>query len=292
MEDYSPELWALTGSKGAAVLGMLRNILGDDKFFETLKTFAQGDGWKPVNTDDFQKVAETVSKKELGYFFTEWIESSGAPQFKLEYTIFREQDKGFRVMGKITQDLDTFRMPVELKITTDGSPEQKQVEVVGTSSEFSVDTFGKPKDVEIDPASMVLHYEPDIRVKVAIRKGEQFAQLSEFGDAIREYQKALETSRTSSLAHYRLAEIYFLQQTWQSAINEFRESLNGDLNPKWTEVWAHINMGRIYDISGSRDRAVNEYNLAIRTKDNTQGAQSEAAKLLKTPYEKPKRIDQ
>jgi tetratricopeptide (TPR) repeat protein len=292
LEDYSPELWALTGAKGATVLSMLRNMLGDEKFFETLKTFAQDDGWKPVNTDDFQKVAETVSKKDLGYFFTEWIESSGAPQFKLEYTVFREQGKGFRVMGKITQDLDTFRMPVDLRIETEGKPEEAKVEVVGTSSEFSVDTFGKPKNVSIDPNSMVLHYEPNVRVAVAIRKGEQFAQLSEFGDALKEYSKALETNRTSSLAHYRMAEVYFLQQTWQSAINEFRESLNGDLEPKWTEVWAHINMGRIYDISGSRDRAVNEYNLAIRTKDDTQGAQAEAAKLLKTAYEKPKRIDQ
>jgi tetratricopeptide (TPR) repeat protein len=166
------------------------------------------------------------------------------------------------------------------------------VEVVGTSSEFSVDTFGKPKNVSIDPNSLVLHYEPSIRVAVAIRRGEQFAELSEFGDAIKEYAKALETNHNSSLAHYRTAEVYFLQQNWQTALNEFRQALDGDLEPKWTEVWSHINMGRIYDISGSRDRAVNEYNLAIRTKDDTQGAQTEAAKLLKTQYEKPKRIEQ
>jgi hypothetical protein len=287
LEDYSPELAALTGAKGATVLSMLRNMLGDEKFFETLKSFAQDAGWKPVNTDDFQKIAETVSKKELGWFFTEWIESSAAPQFKLEYTVFREQQspaagqtpatKGFRIMGKITQDMDTFRMPVDLRIETEGNPETAHVEVVGTSSEFSVDTFGKPKSVTIDPGSLVLHYEPSIRVQVAIRRGEQFAQLSEFGDAIREYSKALETNHNSSLAHYRTGEVYFLQQTWQSAINEFRAALDGDLDPKWTEVWSHINMGRIYDISGQRDRAVNEYNLAIRTKDDTQGAQAEAA---------------
>ena len=34
LEDYSPELWALTGSKGAAVLHMLRFVIGDEKFFE------------------------------------------------------------------------------------------------------------------------------------------------------------------------------------------------------------------------------------------------------------------
>ena len=36
-------------------------------------------------------------------------------------------------------------MPVTLHIETDGNPEEKQIEVVGTSSEFSVDTFGKPR---------------------------------------------------------------------------------------------------------------------------------------------------
>jgi tetratricopeptide (TPR) repeat protein len=291
LEDYSPEFWALTGSKGAGVLSMLRYAIGDDKFFQTLKTYAQQYAWKSVNTDDFRKVAENASGQDLGYFFIQWIESSGAPEFKLEYTIFRTQ-KGFRVMGKISQDLDTFRMPVDLKIETEGKPEEKRVEVVGTSSEFSVDTFGKPKNVIIDPGNRVLRYGNEVRVAVAIRRGEQFAELSEFGDALKEYQKALETTRNSSLANYRIAEIFFLQQNWQAAANSFREVLNGDLEPKWTEVWAHINLGKIFDVTGQRERAVNEYNLAIRTKDNTQGAQEEAAKYLKTPYERQRRPEQ
>jgi tetratricopeptide (TPR) repeat protein len=291
LEDYSPELWALTGAKGAAVLNMLRYVMGDDKFFQALKAYAQQYAWKSVNTDDFRKVAEDASGQSLDYFFIQWIESSSAPEFKLEYTIFRTQ-KGFRVMGKISQDLDTFRMPVDLKIETEGNPEQKRVEVVGTSSEFSVDTFGKPKNVIIDPANRVLRFGNEVRVAVAIRRGEQFAELSQFGDALKEYQRALETTRNSSLANYRIAEVFFLQQNWQAAANSFREVLNGDLDPKWTEVWAHINLGKIFDVTGQRERAVNEYNLAIRTKDNTQGAQEEAAKYLKTPYERQRRPEQ
>ena len=291
LEDYSPELWALTGSKGAAVMNMLRYVMGDDKFFRALKQYAQNFSWKSALTDDFRKIASDVSGQDLGYFFIQWIESSGAPEFKLDYTIYRTQ-KGFRVMGKIAQDLDTFRMPVVLKIETEGNPEEKKVDVVGTSSEFSVDTFGKPKNVVIDPSEQVLRYSIDIRVAVAIRRGEQFAELNEFGEALKEYQKALETNRTSSLAHYRIAEVFFLQNNYQSAANEFREVLNGDLMPKWTEVWAHIHLGMIFDITGQRERAVNEYNLAVRTKDNTQNAQEEAGKYLKTPYERQKRAEQ
>jgi aminopeptidase N len=285
LEDYSPEYWASTAGKGAAILNMLRSVIGNDAFAKVMNKFSEQHAWQSVSTADFRKTAEEVSGQNLQYFFLQWIESSGAPEFKLEYTVFRTQ-KGFRVMGKISQDLDTFHMPVDLKIETEGNPETKRVDVVGTSSEFTVDTFGKPKQVTIDPNGAVLRWGPPMRVAVAIKRGEQFAEIGEFGDALKEYQKALEVSHGSSLAHYRVAEIFFLQNNYQSAANEFRESLNGDLDPKWTEVWAHIKLGNIFDVSGQRDRAVNEYNLAMRTRDDTQGAQAEASKYLKTPYER------
>jgi tetratricopeptide (TPR) repeat protein len=285
LEDYSPEFWATTAAKGAALLNMLRGLMGNDNFSKLMATFPGQYGWQSVSTADFRKVAEQISGENLQYFFLQWLESSGAPEFKLEYTVFRTQ-KGFRVMGKISQDLDTFHMPVDLKIETEGNPESKRIDVVGTSSEFTVDTFGKPKSVSIDPAGSVLRWNPATRVAVAIKRGEQFVEVSDYGSALKEFQKALEVNRNSSLAHYRLGEAFFLQASDQTAANEFRESLNGDLDPKWTEVWAHIHLGMIYDLHGQRDRAVNEYNQAIRTKDNTQGAQEEAAKYLKTPYER------
>jgi tetratricopeptide (TPR) repeat protein len=287
LDDYSPELWALTGSKGAVVMNMLRYIVGDQKFLAAVKQYLQDHAWKSAATEDLRKAFETASALDLRGFFIQWIESSGAPEFKLEYTVFRTQ-KGFRVTGKISQDLDTFRMPVDIKIETEGNPEKKSVDVVGTSSEFSIDTFGKPKSVSIDPDNRVLRYSPNIRVAVAIKKGYQFAEISEFSEALREYQKALETQKNNSLAHYRIAEVYFLQNNYQSAANEFRETLNGDLEPKWTEVWSHIWLGKIFDITSQRDRAVNEYQQAQRTRDNTQGAQDEVQNLLRKPYERKK----
>ncbi len=285
LEDYSPEYWAATAGKGAAVFHMLRGVIGADNFGKLLKASADQFAYKTISTDDLRKLAEQISGQNLQAFFIQWIESTGAPEFKLEYTVFRTT-KGFRVMGKITQDLDTFRMPVDLIIETEGNPEEKRVEVVGAASEFIIEAFGKPKRVLIDPTMRVLRYNNQVRVAVAIRRGEQFAEVGEFGEALKEYQKALDVNRASSLSHYRVAEIFFLQNNYQSAANEFREALNGDLEPKWTEVWSHINLGKIFDITGQRERAVNEYNLALRTKDNTQGALEEAAKYAKEPYQR------
>jgi aminopeptidase N len=290
LEDYSVEYWAVTAGKGAAFLNMLRLAMGDQNFFKLLKVLPDHFAWKTVSTRQFEDIAEQVAGDKLDYLFLQWIDSSGAPEFKLEYTVFRTA-KGFRVMGKVSQDLDTFHMPVTLHIETEGNPEDKQIEVVGTSSEFSVDTFGKPKVVSLDPKDIVLRYTPAMRVAVAIRRGEQFAEIGEYAEAQKEYQKALDVQRNSSMAHYRVGELFFQQNNYQSAANEFREALNGDLDPHWIEVWAHINLGKIFDITSQRERAVSEYHQAVRTKDNTQNAQEEAAKYLKSPFERKRSED-
>ncbi|HNY39822.1 MAG TPA: M1 family aminopeptidase [Bryobacteraceae bacterium] len=285
-EDYSPEFFAVTGSKGAAAIHMLRGVLGEENFLKLLRAIPDQFANKQITTDDYRKVAESLARQNLQGFFIQWLESTGAPEFKTEYTVYRTQ-KGFRIRGKITQDLDTFRMPVDLRIETEGNPEEKRVEVVGPQTEFVVESFGKPKRIIVDPNSRVLRMSPQMRVSVAIRRGEQFAELGNYNEALKEYQKALEANRNSSLAHYRIAEVFFLQGNYQSAVNEFREALNGDLDPKWTEVWSHINMGKVFDVTQQRERAMNEYTQAVRTKDNTQGAQEEAAKYMKEPYQRP-----
>jgi tetratricopeptide (TPR) repeat protein len=108
-------------------------------------------------------------------------------------------------------------------------------------------------------------------------------------DTLDKCQDALKMNRHSSLLHFRIGEIYFMQGNLQGSANEFRESLNGDFQPRWTEVWDHINLGKIFDTSGQRDRALNEYRQALKTKDNTRGALDEARKYIQTPYDKPNR---
>lgn len=285
LEDYSPEYWAVTAGKGAAVMHMLRGVMGDEKFFQLLKTIPDQFTWKSISTDDFHKVAEDISKENLTGFFLQWLESSGAPEFQLEYVTWRTKS-GFRVNGKVTQDLDLFRMPAKLRIETEGNPEEKSIVVSGTSTEFAVDTFGKPTNVVLDPGGELLRYDDDMRVAVAIRRGEQFVEISEFLEAIKEYEKALQVKRNSSLALYRTAEVYFLQNNLQAAADKFRAAIGGDLEPTWVEVWSHLYLGKIFDITGDRARAVNEYRQASRTRDNTQGALEEAEKYLQTPYER------
>ena len=285
LDEFSPEFQLMSTDKGAMILHMLRYVMGDQKFDQAIKDYATQFAGKPVSLVDLRGVAEKYYGQPLTWFFAQWLDSTGAPEFKNHYTVMRTA-KGFRVMGEIQQDLDLFRMPVELRVDTDGQTESKVIEVVGTNSPFSVDTFGKPRRISIDPANRVLKNSTELKVRSAIMRGQQLVQQGDLAEALKEFQKALDVSKNSSLAHYRIAEVFFLQRNYQAAANAYRESLNGDGEPRWTEVWSRIQLGKIFDLTGQRERAVNEYRQALQTNDNTQGALDEARKYLQSPYDR------
>ncbi|HVJ09765.1 MAG TPA: tetratricopeptide repeat protein [Acidisarcina sp.] len=287
LSPFSPEFQSMTLEKGAMVFHMLRWEVGDDNFKKILRgTLSQFTG-QPVRTSDLIKVAETQSGETLTPFFAQWLDGTGAPLFTNKYTVYRlGSNKGFRTIGQINQDLDLFRMPVELRIDTDGKTETKRIEVVGTDSQYIVDTFGRPRRITIDPQSWVLKNSPDMQVRVSILRGQQMVAQGNFADALAEYQKALAANPNSSLASYRVGEVLFTQRNYQASANAYRDALRGDDDPKWTEVWSHIQLGKIFDVTGQRDRAVNEYRQAVQTNDNTQGALNEARKYLQTPFKR------
>jgi TonB family protein len=77
-------------------------------------------------------------------------------------------------------------------------------------------------------------------------------------------QRQIEASPRASLLHYRLGELFLRQQNYQSSANEFREALNGDLEPDWVEAWSHRKLGDIFSITGQQARASLEYQHAQR----------------------------
>jgi tetratricopeptide (TPR) repeat protein len=203
-----------------------------------------------------------------------------------------EKTPGFRVTGEISQDLDLFRMPVDLRIDTDGRTENKRIEVVGTNSPFTIETFGRPRRISVDPDHRVLTNSSDVKLRSSILRGQAMQQQGDLSGALTEFNKALDLNKNSSLAHYRIAEVFFFQRNYQSSANAYRAALDGDGDPRWTEVWSRIQLGKIFDITGQRERAVGQYRQAMQTNDNTFGALEEARKYLQKAYERPKEKQQ
>src|ERR1700735_5164519 len=293
LATFSNEWRSIVADKGALVFHMLRTEIGDDAFTALVRDFFKKYDGKSATIAEFEKLAaphvpppvKGQPPVNLVSFFSQWVNSTGVPEFKLEYIVYRTR-QGFKVVGKIHQDLDTFRMPVEVKIDKEGNPVVTKVLVTGTTQAFVIDTFGRPKPngIVIDPNNNLLKSSARLRIRAFVARGEGFAENGQYYEAIQEYQHALDLQSTNSLAHFRMGEAMFNQKNYQSAANAFRAALGGDLDPKWVDVWSHIYIGKIYDILGQRERAVNEYSLAQHLQDDTAGAQEEAGKYLQRPY--------
>jgi tetratricopeptide (TPR) repeat protein len=308
LEPGSEEYQSVIVNKGAMVFHMLRAIIGDANFSALLKDFYSHYAGKSARIQDFEKLAEarlaqpaptefkmgntpaasaSAETTSLRPFFTQWLHSTGVPEFNLEYVIYRTK-KGFRIVGKAKQNLDVFHMDVEIEVQTEGNPEFKAITISGKESTFTVETFGRPKPngIIVDPHDYILKSSQPLRVRGIIARGESMAALGRYYDAVQQYQKALEEDRLNALADFRMGEAFFYQRNYAASAQSFRDALDGatDLTTKWTEVWSHIYLGRIYDIQGDRTRAVNEYSKARQTADDTGGAQAEAEKLMKKAY--------
>jgi aminopeptidase N len=294
--QYSSDYRSVVMNKGAMLFHMLRAQIGDANFKALLHDFYFRYAEKTATNADFIALAQQHVKApakpgqpppNLPGFFAQWLNSTGIPDFKIEYVIYRTP-KGFRIVGKLSQPLDTFAMPVDLRIDTEGNPETKTVEITGTETPFSVETFGRPKPggVRIDPNNLILKGNNSLRARAAIARGEELAETGRYFDAIKEYQRALSIQPGRPLANFRMGEAFFYQRNYQAAANAFREALQAVPEPseKWTEVWGHVYLGMIFDSLGQRERAVNEYSRAKQTNDNTGGAQDAAERYLKKAY--------
>ena len=284
LHPFSPEYQSIVFDKGAMVLHMLRWVMGDSAFLAALRHMAQQYAWKSITIPEFQKLAEQSGHQQLTYFFAQWVDSTGIPQFKNQWAIYRTQH-GYQVVGKIQQDLDIFRMPVEVRVYVRGSkPVNQRIEMVGTDADFTINSDFRPVRVVIDPASYILKQTPDTKVKVEMARADQLAQAEEYFAAIDEYRKVLQDNPNNSLAHFRIGDILFTLHNYNASLEEFQGALNGDLRPKWVEVWSYLKIGQIFDVTGQRDRALNEYERALHTNDNTQGALNLANRYILKPY--------
>ena len=137
LDPFSPQFQSMTLEKGAMVFHMLRWEMGDDAFQSFLRSLLSQYTDKGIRSSDVETVAEAQavngSHLELTSFFSQWIDGTGAPNFTDKYSVYRlGSNKGFRTVGSISEDLDLFRMPVELRIETDGKTEDRRIDVAGT----------------------------------------------------------------------------------------------------------------------------------------------------------------
>jgi aminopeptidase N len=285
LDDQSAAYQSIVFYKGSMVFRMLRETIGKEKFQQLLHTFLENFRGKNASIDDFEKLADQVAGENMRYFFAQWVEGTGVPEFTVDYQIIRTRAGKFRTRGTVKQNLENLHMPVELLLRAEGDNQQTTVRLEGRSEDFDFESNGQPLEVIVDPNNKILRMSDDLRVSIIARRGIEQMKEGGYAEAQQQFEAALKLDRSNSWVYYNLGLLYLEQKNWQQALDNFEASLNGTLQPSWIEVWARIKRGNAYDAKGERSRAVLEYNKALQSGIDYDNAQATAKKFLASPYD-------
>jgi hypothetical protein len=137
--------------KGSMVFHMLRQIVGKDLFFATLRNFSRRYGGKQASWDDLEKIFEEKSGKRLDRFFSEWLDRPGGPQLKLENVGFRVTSKGYSISGEVVQEGKIYGLSLPIEIDEGTEKVNFLLEISKRRNPLSVTVVKLPFSVTIDP---------------------------------------------------------------------------------------------------------------------------------------------
>jgi aminopeptidase N len=144
--------------KGGRILHMLRNHIGDEAFFTSLKDYLNVNQFTAVEMHQFRLACEKVTGEDLNWFFNQWFFASGHPILDIHY-FYEDSLNTQTITVEQLQDLKKvpiYKLPLKIDIYIDGKVESKEVIVDKVRNIFSFNVSSKPDLVNFDADKMLL----------------------------------------------------------------------------------------------------------------------------------------
>lgn len=144
-------------SKGAWVVHMLRGVLGDEAFFESLAAYRERHAYSTATTEDLRAVAEEVWGGKLGWFFDEWVYGGGAPAYRYGWRGHEIQGQRYLELSiEQAQSESPFAMPLQLAFRVPGGSSTTTVWNDARVQHYLMPVTGAVDAVELDPETWIL----------------------------------------------------------------------------------------------------------------------------------------
>lgn len=192
-------------NKGGRILHMLRNYVGDDAFFESLKIYLTENKFQPAEIHNLRLAFEKVTGKDLNWFFNQWFLESGHPELKITQE-YDSTAKLLKVHVTQLQDLNMFplyELPVKIDVyeramaNTSKEFNRHEVVILNRESTFEFNCSSTPILVNFDADKKLLceknDQKPIEQFVVQFYKGKNFMDryeaLKECGNSSNEAAK-------------------------------------------------------------------------------------------------------
>lgn len=153
---------SLVYDKGAWILQMLRWELGDDSFFNSLRNYFEKYKYKNATTEDFKKICEETSGKNLDHFFKQWVyEGNNVPQIDYNWNTENDSDKYNITLNlkQVEKGYSDYDLPIEILFKSEtGKTKTEKIRVNRKEQEFNFKLGFEPIEAIPDPDNWLLVY--------------------------------------------------------------------------------------------------------------------------------------
>jgi aminopeptidase N len=152
-EDKEHMFDAVSYHKGSAILNMLRDILGDEAFFEAFNYYLTKYKYGTAEAHELRLAFEKVSGKDLNWFFNQWYFGSGHIRLNVTYdynTINHTVTINLNQQGKV------FKFPLSIDIYDENGKTRHDVWVNNQQNSFTYPITKTPKLINIDAKHILL----------------------------------------------------------------------------------------------------------------------------------------
>ena len=152
-DDKEDMFDAVSYNKGGAILHMLRNFVGDEAFFASLKLYLTENKYKAAEVDHLRLAFEKVTGKDLNWFFNQWYFSNGHPKIQVSYDYNTLEKK---VAVNFYQTEGEFQFPIAIDIIENGKTYRKNVFVEGKDASFVFEYSNTPENILVNADGVLL----------------------------------------------------------------------------------------------------------------------------------------
>jgi len=152
---YDPVTSTIGYDKSAMVFHMIRQLIGEEAFWGSLRDLYRDRLFRPTSWSDLQQAFEIRGKQSLRDFFDQWVYRKGAPRFSLDVVSTKRTGNRWQITGKITQDQPFYNFPLALALKTGQQTITEKISVSGRTTFFELNSDDPPLKLTANPGDDV-----------------------------------------------------------------------------------------------------------------------------------------
>ncbi len=150
-------------TKGGWVLHMLSHVMGEDKFWQAMKTYRERFSMSSAVTEDFRAICEETYGADLKWFFDQWVYTKKRPVYSWTYSqsgnalnLHVEQKQKHKIVNRGDKN-DCYMMPIDITVYyDDGREETVVINNDVRSQDFAIPVSGTVSNVDFDKGHFIL----------------------------------------------------------------------------------------------------------------------------------------